>query len=544
MMTTNNLRRATVSVTAIVFSIALAMAVSGLDAHAGSQAPATAPAGATGQAAPAPGRGRGGANPATALYTEHCASCHGTDLAGGRAPSLFNEPWLATMADTRLTASIRNGVPNTGMPAFGSLLTDDQIWQLVQYVRLQSGVLKTRPTFVADPSGVVLKTQKATVALEVVAAGLNTPWGLAFLPDGRMLVTERTVNGGTLRIVDKGTVSAPVAGTPRVHVQQDAGMFDVEVHPRYAENGWIYLSYAELLPGDTPPPPLAATADPTAGGRGGGRGGAVAPSMTTIVRGRLNARSEWIDQQTIFRAPASLYTPDGTHFGSRFIFDREGHLFFSIGERGVMQHAQDLSNPIGKIHRVNDDGSVPADNPFVSTPNAVPTIWSYGHRNPQGLSWDPRSGRLWESEHGPNAGDEINIIERGGNYGWGVVTRGRQPGLTKVSEPGMIDPIVYYIPTFAPSGITFYSGDRYPGWKNTSLFVGGLAGQALRRLEIDGDRVTSHEVIFDQFGRVRDVVEGPDGNLYLALQYATGAGTNFGLVAPSPGLVVRMVPVR
>ena len=163
------------------------------------------------------------------------------------------------MADTRLTASIRNGVPNTGMPAFGSLLNDDQIWQLVQYIRLQSGVLKTRPTFVADPSGVVLKTQKETVTLEVVADGLNTPWGLAFLPDGRMLVTERTVNGGTLRIVDKGTVSAPVAGTPKVHVQQDAGMFDVEVHPKYAENGWIYLSYAELLPGYTPPPPPCAT---------------------------------------------------------------------------------------------------------------------------------------------------------------------------------------------------------------------------------------------------------------------------------------------
>jgi glucose/arabinose dehydrogenase len=265
--------------------------------------------------------------------------------------------------------------------------------------------------------------------------------------------------------------------------------------------------------------------------------------MTTIVRGRINGRHEWVDQQVIFRAPANLYTTDGTHFGSRFIFDREGHLFFSIGERGVMQHAQDLSNPIGKIHRVNDDGSVPGDNPFVSRPGAWPTIWSYGHRNPQGLAWDPRSGRLWESEHGPNAGDEINIIERGRNYGWGVVTRGRQPGITKTSEPGMVDPVVYYIPTFAPSGISFYSGDHYPGWKNTSLFVGGLGGQALRRLQIDGDRVTGQEVIFDQFGRVRDVVQGPDGYLYLALQHATGAGTGYGLVAPAPGLVVRIVPV-
>ena len=539
MTTTNDMLRATITATT-VFSFALALAVIHPPVQAGAQEP---PAGAAAGAprAGGPGGGRGGANPGAGLYTEHCASCHGTDLAGGRAPSLFNEQWLATMTDTRLTSSIRNGVANAGMPPFGSLLNDDQIWQLVQHIRLQSGVLKTRPAFVPDPSGVVLKTQKETVRLEVVVNGLDTPWGLAFLPDGRMLVTERTVNGGTLRMVDKG-MSAPVTGTPRVHVQQDAGMFDVEVHPKYAENGWIYLSYAELLPGYTPPPP-AAPAGPAAGGRGG-RGGTAAPSMTTIVRGRINARNEWVDQQVIFRAPAELYTTDGTHFGSRFIFDREGHLFYSIGERGVMQNAQDLTKPTGKIHRVNDDGSVPKDNPFVSTANALPTIWSYGHRNPQGLSWDPRSGRLWESEHGPTAGDEINIVERGRNYGWGVVTRGRQPGITKVSEPGMVDPIVYYIPTFAPSGISFYSGDRYPGWKNTSLFVGGLAGQALRRLEIDGDTVTSQEVIFDQFGRVRDVVQAPDGYLYLALQYATGAGTNYGLIAPSPGLVVRIVPAR
>ena len=534
-------RRVTVTVPAVILAAVLALTVSQTRAEHGAQAPAGA-AGGRGQAGPPAGGGRGGANPAAALYVDHCASCHGTDLGGGRAPSLFREQWLGTVSDARLTNSIRTGVPKTGMPAFAEMLTDDQVWQLVQYLRLQSGVLKTRPAFVADPSGVVLKTEKATVRLEVIANGLNTPWGLAFLPDGRLLVTERTVNGGTLRVIDKGAVSPPVTGTPTVHVQQDAGMFDVEVHPKHAENGWIYLSFAERLPGYTPPP-APVGGEPAGAGRAGGRGSNVAPSMTTIVRGRINARQEWVDQQVIFRAPADLYTADGTHFGSRFIFDREGHLFFSIGERGVMRHAQDLSNPIGKIHRVNDDGSVPRDNPFVSRPDAVPTIWSYGHRNPQGLAWDPQSGRLWESEHGPNAGDEINIIERGRNYGWGVVTRGRQPGITKTSEPGMVDPVVYYIPTFAPSGISFYSGNRYPGWKNTSLFVGGLAGQALRRLQIDGDRVTGQEVIFDQFGRVRDVIEGPDGYLYLALQYATGAGTSYGLVAPSPGLVVRMVPV-
>jgi glucose/arabinose dehydrogenase len=532
---------------AVVFGTVLVLAVS-LPRAQGTASPPPAPsAGAApgrGQApgAPAPARGGGGGGrggPGAPLFTEHCSSCHGTDLAGGRAPSLFDEKWLASTTDDRMTAAIRDGVRNTEMEPFKAVLNDQQIWQLIQYIRTQSGALRTRPTFVADPSGTVLKTEKQTVRIEVVTQGLNTPWGLAFLPDGRLLVTERTEQGGTLRIVDKGVLSPPVKGTPKVHIQQDAGMFDVQVHPQYARTGWIYLSYAELQPGYTPPAAPAGNA-----GAQPGRGrGPVSPSMTTIVRGKLSANNEWVSQEVIYRAPMSLYTTNGAHFGSRFIFDREGHLFYSIGDRGVMQNAQDLSSPLGKIHRVNDDGSVPRDNPFVNTPNAIPTIWSYGHRNPQGLAWDPVSGRLWESEHGPTAGDEINIVQRGHNYGWGVATKGTQAGITKTSEPGMDDPIVYYIPTFAPAGISFSTSDRYPGWKNTSLFVGGLAGQALRRLEIAGDRVARQEVIFDQFGRVRDVIEGPDGYLYLALQNATGAGTSYGLIAPSPGLVVRLIPV-
>jgi len=517
-------------------STSSAQTVEGAGASAGQ-----GPGRAAGPTAPGGGRGTG---PGAPLFAEHCAGCHGTDLAGGRASSLFEASWLESTSDADITKAIHDGIPDTEMEAFGQTLNDQQIWQVIQYMRLQSGLLRTRPTFVADPHGTVLTTEKATVEIDVIARGLNTPWGIAFLPDGRLLVTERTEQGGTLRIIDNGTLSEPVKGTPRVHIQQDAGMFDVEVHPRYAENGWIYLAYAELLPGYVaPPPPPAPPAGAPAAGRGRGRGN-VAPSMTTFVRGRINANHEWVDQEFIYRADPSLYTTDGTHYGTRFLFDREGrHLFYAIGDRGVMAHAQDLSNPLGKIHRVNDDGTAAKDNPFVGTPGAVATIWSYGNRNVQGLAWDPVSGRLWSSEHGPTAGDEINIIERGGNYGWGVVSRGTQAGITKTSEAGMIDPVVYYIPTFAPAGITFYSGDRYPGWKNTSLFVGGLAGQALRRLEIDGDNVTRQEVIFNQFGRVRDIAEGPDGYLYLALQFATGAGTEYGLIAPSPGLVVRLKPV-
>jgi glucose/arabinose dehydrogenase len=200
--------------------------------------------------------------------------------------------------------------------------------------------------------------------------------------------------------------------------------------------------------------------------------------------------------------------------------------------------AQDLSKPTGKIHRINDDGTVPKDNPFVNRPGALPTIWSYGHRNPQGLAWDPVTGKLWESEHGPNGGDEINVIEPGRNYGWGVITMGVEPGITKRAETGMEQPIVYYTPTLAPSGMTFYAGSQYPGWKN-NLFVGGLGGQQLRRLETSGDRVVHQEAVFNQFGRVKDVIIGPDGYLYVTLQLPGQV-----LSQSTPGMVGRLVPVK
>jgi glucose/arabinose dehydrogenase len=207
-----------------------------------------------------------------------------------------------------------------------------------------------------------------------------------------------------------------------------------------------------------------------------------------------------------------------------------------------MQNAQDLAKSLGKIHRINDDGSVPKDNPFVNTPGADATVWSYGHRNPQGFAWDPVTGKLWESEHGPTGGDEINVIERGHNYGWGVASKGMQGGITKTSEPGMDDPIVYFTPSIGPSGISFYSGTKYPGWQNTSLFVCGLVGQQLRRLEISDDKVTHQEVVFNQFGRVHDIVTGPDGYFYVALQNPTG-GAGVPLAASTPGMIVRLVPV-
>ena len=477
-----------------------------------------------------PGRGGGGGRgptPGSLLWADMCAGCHG----GGRAPNLFDEAWLSKTDDARIGHAIKNGVTGTEMPAFASGLTDLQVFQLIAHIRTATANARPAPAFVANPDGAVVRSSKQPFKIELVADGLMTPWALAALPDGRLLLTERD---GRLRVIDKGKLSEPVTGVPKTHVQQDGGYFDIEIHPDFARNRWIYLAYSEGQPGYVPPDPLPSPPP-------------LVPSMTVIVRGRLSEKNEWTDQQVIYRAPANLYTTNGAHYGCRMIFDRQNHLFFSIGERGNQVNSQDLAKPLGKIHRVNDDGSVPADNPFLNTPGAVPTIWSYGHRNPEGFAWDPVTSILWESEHGPNSADEINIIEKGHNYGWAVASKAAQPGV-ELSKPGMDDPIVYFTPTFAPAGIAFYTGSRYPGWKNTSLFVTGLRGQALRRLEIKGREVVSQEVLFNQFGRVRDLVQAPDGYFYVALQDPTGVpnpagGGNIPLSATTAGRVVRLVPV-
>lgn len=567
-MTPNRWTGAAAAAFAAMFVFALVSAPRAQDQAPAPAPPPAAPAappaagragGAQGGAPGAPGGRAGGGgfrNPAQTLYTDNCSGCHGNDIAGGRAPSLFDPKWLASVDDAHIVNSITNGVSGTEMEGFKQALTEAQIWSLVQYIRTQTGAMTPKPPFVADPAGLTLKTEKQTVKVEVLTTDLNTPFGMAFLPDGRLLITERN---GDIRIWDKGKLSAPVTGTPKPHVQQDGGYLDITVHPNYAKNGWIYLSYSEEQPGYVAPPP-AATPPPAPaadaargagpagqggfGGRGGRGGPPQAPSLTVVVRGKINKKNEWTNQQYIFKAPPELYTNRGEHFGSRFIWDKDGHLFFTLGERGDMTNAQKLTVPLGKIHRMNDDGTAPKDNPFVSTPGAIPTIWSYGHRNPEGLAWDPVvPGRLWESEHGPNGGDEINIIQKGHDYGWGIASKGIQPGITKTSEPGMDDPIVYYTPAIAPAQISFYTGTKYPGWKNTSLFVGGLVGQKLLRLEISGDKVTHQETIFDQLGRVRNVLQGPDGFLYIALQDPTGI-QGVPLSQATAGKLIRLIPVQ
>lgn len=321
------------------------------------------------------------------------------------------------------------------------------------------------------------------------ATGLAHPWGLAFLPDGRLLVTERP---GRLRLVgaDGRVDPRPVDGVPAVAATGQGGLLDVALHPDFATNGWVYLSYA----------------GPGEGGYG-----------TEVLRGRLDGQA-LRDVQVLFRMRPKSWTSH--HFGARLAFDRAGFLYVTLGDRGDMARAQRLDDHAGSVIRLHDDGRVPADNPFAGTPGALPEKFTLGHRNIQGAALHPRTGALWMHEHGPQGGDEINIARAGANYGWPVITHGRNYVTgTKIGEgtakPGMEQPLHHWTPSIAPSGMAFYAGERFPAWRG-NLFVGALAGRMLVRLELDGERVVREERLLENaVGRIRDVRVGPDGLIYL-----------------------------
>jgi aldose sugar dehydrogenase len=430
----------------------------------------------------------------TKLYTDNCASCHGADMSGGSAPSLLNSTGPDGSNDAKVARTIRDGHADRGMPAMGQKLNEAEIRALVIYMHERGAAAEQAHAKNDAPSpGTVVQSEKESFKLEpVLESGLVEPWAIAWLPDGRMLVTERP---GRLRIVEGGRLlPEPVHDTPAVY-GGEGGLLDVKLHPNYSSpgNDWIYLSY-----GDKSPDGLG---------------------MTAVIRGRLR-NGAFVEQQQIFKADFSMYRPGGMRFGSPLLFDDKGHLFFSVGDRAHPGDEQDLSHPNGKVHRVNDDGSIPKDNPFVNRPHALPSIWTDGNRNPQGLVFSPVTGELWETEHGPRGGDELNILRPGHNYGWPVITYGINydgtPITDHTAQGGMDQPITYWVPSIATGPITFYTGDRFPQWKN-NLFLGSLATQQLRRLVIDGDSVTHQEILFKGIGRVRDVVNGPDGYLYVVL---------------------------
>src|SRR5512132_3733499 len=333
--------------------------------------------------------------------------------------------------------------------------------------------------------------------VRTIARGLVNPWALAFLPDGTMLVTERP---GRMRIItSEGQVSPPLKGVPEVWASGQGGMLDVVIDKSFAQNKTLYFCFAERT-------------------EGGGR--------TAVARAKLNdGKGRLDDVKIIFRQQGPLSS--GYHYGCRIAQADDGNLFVTLGEHGAFRDkAQSLDNHLGKVIRVAPDGSVPAGNPFAGRADAKPEIWSYGHRNPQSLAIHPTSGELWEIEHGPRGGDEVNLIGKGKNYGWPVIGYGIDYSGAKIHEsthkPGMEQPVKYWVPSIAPSGMTFYTGDRFPSWRG-NLFVGALAGQALVRLELDGEKVTKEERLLQELReRIRDVRQGPDGALWLLTDNSAG----------------------
>ncbi|MBI2713021.1 MAG: PQQ-dependent sugar dehydrogenase [Rhizobiales bacterium] len=355
----------------------------------------------------------------------------------------------------------------------------------------------------ADP---VFPSSAGDIAIETVARGLVHPWSLAFLPDGRMLVTERP---GRMRIVTRdGTLSPPVAGVPPVVARSQAGLMDVALDRGFAQNRTLYFCF-----------------------------NADAGFNVAVARAQLDAgTAPRLDAVTIIFRQQGPPSPGGLNVACRIAQSADGNLFVALGDHfGPRDEAQNLANTIGKIVRIKPDGAVPPDNPFVGRAGARPEIWSTGHRNPQGLAFNPAGGKLWEQEHGPQGGDEINIVEKGKNYGWPVIGYGIDYSGARIHEsthkPGMEQPVWHWTPSIAPSGMAFYTGDQFKGWKG-SLFNGALKFQLLSRLTLDGDKVVKEERLLQGLReRIRDVRQGPDGALYL-------------LTDNSAGRILRLAPAK
>ena len=399
----------------------------------------------------------------------------------------------------------------------------------------------------AQPPGPAGETFKVVT----VAEGLRNPWSMAWLPNGDMLVTERGTGSypGALRIIRDGKLlPEPVAGVPAVRAQGQGGMQEVAVHPNYAQNGYIYLSYAKPRDGTA-----ATCRGPAPTGQAAGAPPCI-EGTTALTRAKLEG-NRLVEAKEIFEAKAWNDAPG--HFGARIAFDGQGHLFLTVGDKmaglfprtpsGAMDPnleghpSQRLDNHQGKILRLNDDGTVPQDNPFVGRAGALPEIWSMGHRNPQGLYFDRATGTLWETEHGPQGGDELNVIEKGKNYGWPVIGYGANYTLgTEIhasrNKEGMEQPKAYFVPSIGISGLMMYTGDRFPNWKG-NLFTGGMAGnyRQLVRFSLNGNVVIGRESLLPREYRIRDVRQGPDGFVYIAADnQAPGQPSNIIRLEPAP----------
>ncbi len=349
-----------------------------------------------------------------------------------------------------------------------------------------------------------IQTDNPDYTLETIITELDVPWGMDWLPDGDMLVTER--EGDMWLYSEGGLANEPIAGVPEIWAEGQGGLLDVKVHPDYEENGWIYFTYSS----------------PEGSGDG---------ANTALMRAKLNDdKTELVNRELLYKAEPN--TDAGQHFGSRIVFDNDGYIFFGIGDRGNRdENPQDITRDAGKIYRLHDDGSIPEDNPFVGEEGAKEAIFAYGVRNPQGMDLHPETGQLWEHEHGPRGGDEINIIEAGNNYGWPEISFGINYNGTSFTDDtakaGMEQPEWYWDPSIAPSGMTFVTSDKFPEWEG-DILVGSLKFGYLMHVDMENGELVGEEELFEDIGRVRDVRQGPDGNIYVATE------TDNGIVRISP----------
>jgi glucose/arabinose dehydrogenase len=470
-------------------------------------------------------------DPFAAPYAESCSVCHGANLEGAaQGTPLVGVELRHGDSIAELTQSIAEGFTQTGMPGWSATMDDIKIRRLALYISERRSDFTYTDFKIAQPPTVpegAIESEEHAFRIETVATGLDPlPYSIALLPDRRILLTEKT--RGLSIISQSGEQSALIRGTPQAY---DDGfevpgillvfglgyLLDVALHPDYEENGWIYLSYTDRCSGCN------------AASRQSNR----PVSMNALVRGRIE-NDMWVDQQSIWRTDVENYTgmPDMSA-GGRIAFDDNGHVFITAGIKANSESAgvQDLGLPYGKIHRVNDDGSIPADNPFVAVAGALPTTWTYGHRSPQGLEFDRATGRLWGTEMGQRGGDEINMLSRGKNYGWPLYSKGLKYDGTPVDygkELGIQfdlndieQPVVDLTPSPAVSSFVFYDGGAFPGWRGNML-VGTLKATELYRFVIDGDRVVHSETLLKGLGRIRDVEVGRDGTVYLLLEHQSG----------------------
>lgn len=432
-------------------------------------------------------------------YQQYCASCHGE-----KVEAFVDRKWKHGNAKSDLVASITNGYPDLGMPTWKGVLSEKEVTDMADLI-LVSLKDVDKYKFANKPTSNVFPSEGQTVKLDTVASGLKSPWGMAFLPDGDLLVTDR--NGEVYR-VGKGGKKTQVSGGPTPVVEGQGGLLDVALHPNFAQNGLVYMSYSAMkMEGDQK------------------------LSSTAVVRAKL-AGNALTEQKVIFEALP--YSKTRHHYGSRLQFDKQGFLYISVGDRGSeKENPQSLNRDAGKVHRIHDDGRIPADNPFVGKGDAHGSVYSYGHRNPQGMTRNPQTGAIWTDEHGPRGGDEVNIIKKGANYGWPVICYGinydGKPITNLTAKEGMEQPLTYWLPSIGPSGMAFVEGNKYPGWKG-NLLVGSLRFQYLNRCVLEGNKVVKEENLLKNIGRLRNVKMGPDGYIYVSVE--------------EPGYLFRLMPVN